>query len=197
MSALRRLKISTLIELLLWSIGTVWLVFAFTWRVKAGAAQKASFTLTVPRPGPAHQSASLTDKHVMGRIDVPAIDLSVPILDNYDPTSLRSGVGHIQGTAMPGGLGNLGLAGHRDTYFRPLRHISQGMEIHVTNNTGEYRYIVDSTQIVTPGQVDVLNIADHPSMTLITCYPFDFVGAAPKRFVVQAHLVSLETTFAK
>ena len=127
---------------------------------------------------------------VMGRIEIPALALSAPITDDFDTGSLRHGVGHIPGTAVPGGLGTVGLAGHRDTFFRPLRNIAPKMEIRLTDRTGTYHYAVDSTEIVSPDKVQVLNIAARPELTLITCFPFDFVGAAPRRFIVHAHLLS-------
>ncbi len=128
----------------------------------------------------------------MGRLEIPGIGLAVPVMADFDPASLRRGVGHIQGTALPGGLGTLGLAGHRDTFFRPLAHIAKGMDIRVTDASGTYHYRVDGTEIVTPDQVQVLDIRNEPKLTLITCYPFDFIGQAPKRFIVHANLVSLE-----
>ncbi len=127
----------------------------------------------------------------MGRLEMPELGLTVPIMDDFDPESLRRGVGHIRGTASPGGLGTVGLAGHRDTYFRPLRKIAPGMSIHLVDESGSYRYEVESTEIVLPEQVRVLDIQDRPELTLITCYPFDYVGAAPKRFIVHARLMSL------
>lgn len=127
---------------------------------------------------------------MVGRLDIPALKLSVPVMSDFESESLLRGVGHIQGTAMPGGLGTMGLAGHRDTYFRPLRRITLGMIINVTDDTGTYHYQVDSTEIVAPEQVKVLDIVDRPKMTLVTCYPFDYVGAAPMRFIVHAHLLS-------
>ncbi len=128
---------------------------------------------------------------VIGRLDVPALGLSVPILNDYDPNSLRKGVGRIRGTAVPGGLGNFVVAGHRDTYFRPLRRVHPGMMMRVITGEGSFDYQVDATSIVLPEDVDVLDIGDRPEMTLITCYPFDFIGAAPKRFIVRGHLVSV------
>jgi sortase A len=135
-------------------------------------------------------SGPVSDGDVIGRIEIPQLERSVPMMAGYDSSSLLRGVGHIPGTAMPGGLGTLGLAGHRDTYFRPLRRISPNMEIRVIGKTGTYHYVVDSTEIVTPGRVEVLDIQARPTMTLITCYPFDYIGTAPKRFIVHAHLVS-------
>ncbi len=93
---------------------------------------------------------------------------------------------------MLGGLGTTALAGHRDTFLRPLRHVALKMEIRAVSGAGSYRYIVDSTEIVNPEQVHVLDIQDRPELVLITCYPFEYVGAAPQRFIVHAHLVSAD-----
>jgi sortase A len=127
---------------------------------------------------------------VMGRIEIPALALTAAITKDYDVNSLRRGVGHIPGTANPGGLGTVGLAGHRDSFFRPLRRIKPKMDIRLIDRSGTYHYQVDSTEIVTPDKVEVLDIATRPELTLITCFPFDYVGAAPKRFIVHAHLLS-------
>jgi sortase A len=104
---------------------------------------------------------------------------------------LLRGAGHVPGTALPGGLGTVGIAGHRDTFFRPLRQIRPGMQIKVIGAAGAYRYRVDSTEIVDPEEVKVLDIASRPMLTLITCYPFNYIGAAPRRFIVHAHLLSV------
>ncbi len=123
-------------------------------------------------------------------MDIPALHLSVPIVTGIEPMSLMRGVGHIPGTALPGGLGTVGLAGHRDTYLRELRHVAKGMRIDLRDKTGVYGYTVQQTEIVTPDQVRVLDIQQTPRLTLITCFPFDFVGAAPRRFIVYASLDS-------
>ena len=127
---------------------------------------------------------------IMGQLEIRKLGISVPILSDYESASLLQGVGHVPGTAMPGGLGTLGLAGHRDTYFRPLRNIEKDMEIRVSGEDGVYRYLVDSTEVVKPDNVEVLDIRSRPELTLITCYPFFYVGSAPMRFIVHAHLVS-------
>lgn len=128
---------------------------------------------------------------VIGRMEVPRLHLTVPVLSDYEPDSLRRGVGHIQGTAFPGGLGTVGLAGHRDTFLRPLRGVVPGMEIRLVDRSGAYLYRVDRTEIVTPDQVHVLDITTRPELAVVTCYPFYYVGSAPKRFIVHAHLLSL------
>lgn len=144
-----------------------------------------------PSPiGETMSAAQAENPDVMGRLTIPLLSLSVPIMSDSEATSLLRGIGHIPGTAMPGGLGTLGLAGHRDTFFRPLRRIAKGMDIQVADRTGTYHYRVDGTEIVAPEKVEVLAIGVRPSLTLITCYPFYFVGSAPKRFIVHAHLVS-------
>jgi sortase A len=135
-------------------------------------------------------SESRSDPSVIGRIEIPELNISAAILPNYDPDSLRKGVGHIPNTALPGGLGTVALAGHRDTFFRPLRRISPHAEIRLLVQGGTYHYVVDSTEIVTPDRVDLLAIGMRPELVLITCFPFDYVGAAPKRFIVHAHLLS-------
>jgi sortase A len=127
---------------------------------------------------------------VIGRIEIPQIALSAPIMASISREGLLRGAGHVPGTALPGGLGTIGIAGHRDTFFRPLRKIRPGMQIRVIGTAGAYRYRVDSTEIVDPEEVEVLDIAPHPMLTLITCYPFNYIGAAPRRFIVHAHLLS-------
>ena len=162
-----------------------------TEQIEAHAAAQA---LTQIRP--VAESSNLPAAHsaneVIGRLQINALGLSVPVMRDYDSASLIRGVGHVPGTAVPGGLGNLVLAGHRDTFFRPLRKIRAGMEMQVSDARGTWAYEVDGTEIVTPDQVRVLDIGDRSEMTLITCYPFEFIGAAPKRFIVHAHLLSAD-----
>ena len=189
-----------------WCVGLFCLVALIATRVEASQAQLAAQRMgshpATQSAGSAERSANNTDpaqsspdlstfQGVIGRLEVPALGLHVPILNDYDPDSLRRGVGRMKGTAVPGGLGNLVLAGHRDTYFRPLRRVRPGIVMRVVTPAETFDYVVDSTTIVTPDNVDVLDIGDRPEMTLITCYPFDYIGAAPKRFIVRAHLVSL------
>ena len=166
-------------------------------KAKAALRESAAFTqhprmsaagTPIPVDADAGQGAPAT---VIGKLDITAIGLAVPIMSNYETSSLLQGVGYIPGTAKPGGLGTLGLAGHRDTYFRPLSRIEKGMDIRVADATGTYHYLVDSTEIVKPDDVAVLNIRDQPALTLVTCYPFHYIGAAPFRFIVHAHLLSV------
>jgi sortase A len=128
---------------------------------------------------------------VLATLEIPALHVSLPVVEGTESDSLKEAIGHIPGTAVPGGLGNVGLAGHRDTFFRPLRDISKGMDIALVNRDGSYHYSVVSTEIVMPEAVSVLDISHVPELTLITCYPFDYVGSAPRRFIVHAYLESV------
>jgi sortase A len=128
---------------------------------------------------------------ILGRLEIPEIGLSVPILEGDDSSILRQGVGHISGTAFPGGLGNVGLAGHRDTLLRRLQGIKSSMMVYIWTRAGKFSYKVESTEVVAPENVEVLDIGEAPQLTIVTCYPFYFVGPAPQRFIVHAHLVSL------
>jgi len=127
---------------------------------------------------------------VLGRIEIPRLGVKVAILEGTTSQTLRLGVGHIEGTALPGENGNIGIAGHRDTYFRALKDIRTNDEIQIQTATGLSRFAVDSVEIVDPGDIGVLAPSAGPALTLVTCYPFHFIGAAPKRFVVHAHILS-------
>ena len=157
----------------------------------SASAFPAPNTLDSALPPAATRDVATEAGAVIGRLEIPALQLSVPVTTGIEPESLLHGVGHINGTAMPGGLGTLGLAGHRDTYLRALRNVAIGMDVRVVDASGVYHYTVDSTEIVTPEQVEVLAIQSHPELTLITCFPFTYIGAAPKRFIVHAHLNSV------
>jgi|SRR5579872_2076779 len=137
-----------------------------------------------PAGAPLSQASSL-----VGRIDISRVGISAMVLEGDDLRTLARGVGHIPGTALPGWSGNVGFAGHRDTFFRALHNIRLGDDILVTTLQGCYRYRVVSSEIVSPDETRVLNASAVPSLTLVTCYPFYFIGSAPKRFIVHAHLV--------
>ena len=125
-------------------------------------------------------------RSVIGRLEIPRLNLSVMVREGADERTLSRAVGHIPGTALPGKLGNVGLAGHRDTFFRELRNIREDDAIEFETTHGKYRYIVKSTSIVTPRDVSVLRASGGENLTLVTCYPFYYVGSAPKRFIVHA-----------
>ncbi|MBI2818279.1 MAG: class D sortase [Acidobacteria bacterium] len=128
-----------------------------------------------------------SDSSRLGRIEIPTIGIAAMILEGVDDVTLRRAVGHIPGTSLPGQKGNVAIAGHRDTFFRGLRNVHKGDAITLTTLKGSYRYRVDSTEVVDPQNAEVLYESDDATLTLITCYPFNFVGSAPRRFIVRAH----------
>jgi sortase A len=123
-----------------------------------------------------------------GVIEIPSLQLTVPIFIGTSDLVLNRGVGWIEGTAMPGDGGNVGLAGHRDGYFRALKDIKLGDTIEVQSVGRTMRYSVTSLKIVEPTDVSVLDPTDDPSVTLVTCYPFYYVGNAPQRYIVRGTL---------
>jgi sortase A len=126
---------------------------------------------------------------VVGRIEIPRLKLSTIVFEGADDAELQRGAGHLPASALPGNRGNMVLAAHRDTFFRPLRNIRVGDRVHIHQPHGDSVYIVKSAWIVDPDQVDVLKPTAEPALTLITCYPFRYIGPAPERFVVRAVLV--------
>jgi sortase A len=135
--------------------------------------------------GPAAAAGDL-----IGRIEIPRLLLSVVVIEGIDNTTLRRAVGHIPGTALPGRPGNVGLAGHRDTFFRPLKNLRIKDELQLSTLRGDFKYEVESLRVVDPGAVGVLASSGENVLTLVTCYPFYYVGTAPKRFIVRARQVS-------
>jgi sortase A len=127
----------------------------------------------------------------ISRIESLRIGLSAVVVEGIKPRSLRLAVGHIPGTAFPGEPGNIGIAGHRDTFFRQLRDIREDDVITLTTPGRSYEYSVESTQVVDPTDVQVLDGSNQPILTLVTCYPFYFVGPAPQRYVVRARQVAI------
>jgi sortase A len=123
---------------------------------------------------------------LLGKLTIPSIGLSAVILEGDDDATLRHALGHIPGTSLPDGSGTVGLAGHRDTFFRNLGRLRPNEIIALETPGGTYHYRVASTSIVAPSSVEVLSPQGRPSLTLVTCYPFHYIGPAPKRYVVTA-----------
>jgi sortase A len=119
---------------------------------------------------------------------IPALHLEVPVLDGTDEVTLNRGVGRIASTALPGQGGNIGIAGHRDGLFRKLKDVRTGDAIELATISGTDIYVVDRIGVISPNDVAVLQPRTKDSVTLVTCYPFYFVGPAPRRFIVQASL---------
>jgi sortase A len=126
---------------------------------------------------------------VIGEMEVPRLGLKAIVVQGDTPRVLRRAVGHLPETALPGELGNVALAGHRDGFFRPLRYILVGDAITLKTNHGDFQYQVESTAVVAPSDIQVLRASGGRTLTLVTCYPFFYVGSAPNRFVVTAREV--------
>jgi sortase A len=123
---------------------------------------------------------------VVGRLAIPRLGLSVIVVEGVQARDLEKAAGHIPGTALPGEPGNVGIAAHRDTFFRPLRAIRPNDAITLSTFAGSYRYRVVSTEVVFPSDIHVLDPTGQDALTLVTCFPFNYIGAAPKRFIVRA-----------
>ena len=122
----------------------------------------------------------------IGRLDIPRLGFSVVVLEGSDNATLRLGIGRLRNSALPSERGNVVLAGHRDTFFRSLREILPGDQISLRTPEGTFAYTVDWTKVVNPTDTSVLMPTKSAALTLVTCYPFYYVGAAPERFIVRA-----------
>lgn len=125
----------------------------------------------------------------VGLIEIPSVEVKSIIQEGADDTTLRRAAGHVPGTALPGQDGNVAIAAHRDTFFRGLRGIETNDLIRVRTSRGNYEYRVTSMEIVKPSDVRVLKPHGGRELTLITCYPFNFIGHAPSRYIVHASQV--------
>ncbi|MGH9253011.1 MAG: class D sortase [Vicinamibacterales bacterium] len=122
----------------------------------------------------------------IGLLEIPRLGLTSIVVEGDDPASLRVAAGHLPDTPFPWESGNSAVAGHRDTDFAPLEGIGPGDIVHFATADRRLDYVVRATRIVEPTDISVLAATDQPMLTLITCYPFRYIGATPKRFVVHA-----------
>lgn len=143
-------------------------------------AEREERARDIPAPG---------DGDLIGRIEIPEIGVSAIVQEGVASSTLRRGAGRIPGTALPWEPGNVGIAAHRDSFFRGLKDIGKNDTIVLTTLNGTYRYRVDSMQVVQPKDTGVLHDSGGDTLTLVTCYPFYYVGSAPKRFIVRAHRI--------
>ena len=156
------------------------------------ARQSLDRMITSRAQGPhAPDSAVSRPSHgdVIGELTVPRLHLSVMVFEGDDDAILKLGAGHIPATTLPQDSGNVGIAAHRDTYFRPLRHIRPNDVIVFKTPHEALRYTVATTEIVQPSNIEVLSKGPGRDLTLVTCYPFYYVGSAPKRFIVHARKI--------
>jgi sortase A len=171
-------------------LGYCGFILVDTWVFQAReSAELERFTPERPASGDVAIPAAGPDG-LIGRMEVQRLGVSVVVMEGTSNKILRRAVGHIAGTAMPGQAGNVGIAGHRDTFFRPLRKIQPDDIITLSTLRGSYRYRVVFTKVVSPDDVAVLNPdGKKEALTLVTCYPFYYVGSAPERFIVRAERV--------
>jgi sortase A len=186
-------------EIALWVIGLSLLGWALAATLIARvyqARQERAFSPDMKR-GPATRAGvdalvfGRVDPLVLGRIEIPRIGVTAIVREGDDDTTLAVAVGHISGTARPGERGNMALAGHRDSFFRALQGIQRQDTIRIVTPKRSYEYVVESTEVVGPEDTRVLDPTSDTVLTLVTCYPFKYVGHAPNRFIVRASLVAL------
>ena len=134
----------------------------------------------------ASAAPAVVDGSVIGEIQIQRLGLSAIVVQGDSPSVLQRAVGHLADTALPGESGNVVLAGHRDTFFRPLQLVRAGDAIVLKTLNGDLEYVVESTAVVPPSEVQALQPTERPTLTLITCFPFSYVGQAPARFIVVA-----------
>jgi sortase A len=133
----------------------------------------------IPNPARPRPPRHLEDGDLFGRLEIPRLNMSVMVMEGDADRILRLGAGHVPGTPMA-------IAGHRDTFFRPLKNLQQGDEIRMTTTRGTFTYRVARLEIVAPDDMSVLAPSPIRSLTLVTCYPFAYVGPAPQRFIIHA-----------
>jgi sortase A len=179
--------------LIFYSIATV-----RAWRFQRAAKSQIEEMISIERPTPPAvrehvpaPSKPLIPGEIIGRVDIPRLKLSAAVAEGDDDKTLGKAVGHLPDTPLPWERrGNVALAAHRDGLFRSLEGIRIEDDVRIVTARGEYHYRVKKTHIVDPDDVWVIAPTDTPTITLITCYPFSFVGNAPRRFVVHAELVT-------
>lgn len=188
------MKVHQYLEIVLLVVGVlgtgVWL-WAYLERSAYQERSERAFDEQVSRPHVLAPQKPLAPgrQSLIGRLSIPRLDMSAMVREGTEEATLRVALGHIPGTALPGTLGNVGVAGHRDTWFRVLRGIRSGDLIRFETSDETYVYRVENTRVVQPQEVDVLRAGQDPELTLVTCYPFYFVGTAPRRFIVKARQV--------
>jgi sortase A len=146
------------------------------------AGESGASVPTAPRP----RVYDAAPGDLLGRIEIPRLHVSATIIEGDDTDDLRHAVGHIPGTALPWEFGNIGLAGHRDSFFRSIGSLRDGDQIVLTTIRGTFQFRAAEFAIVNPDDVGVLSSVQQPALTLVTCYPFHYIGSAPKRFVIRA-----------
>lgn len=175
-----------LIEFVCWSLGSVLIIWVMwtLWsahRFQIGQAEQLKQFEQTP-----NQARVLHRGDVFGKISIPRLGMSAIVMEGVDPSTLRQAVGHFPESSVPENGGTVALAGHRDTFFRSLAHVRLEDQIILETPRGNYTYRVVHTEVVGPQHVEVINSSPQSDLTLVTCFPFRYVGRAPERFIVQA-----------
>ena len=179
------------LENFLWVAGFLFFGYCILQWGRAGYAQATGdWLLRHHPPAQVSSGAALPEGSLVGSLEIPQLDFHAVVFEGTSEGTLARGVGHLTGSALPGGEGNLVLAGHRDSFFRMLKFIREGDTLKISGPEGQFDYAVDFTAIVNPDATGVLRPGHDAIVTLITCYPFDYIGNAPQRFVVRARKVS-------
>ena len=142
--------------------------------------------INAPVVPPSNTVTALPEGEVIGEIQIRRLGLTAVVAQGESAATLQRAVGHLSDTALPGELGNVVLAGHRDTFFRPLKGVRPGDAITLKTPEGDFEYLVESSAVVRPSNIQVLEPTGGRTLTLITCFPFSYVGSAPDRFIVRA-----------
>jgi sortase A len=187
------------VEIGLWATGALLVTAAVGVRADAGlyqwrAGRQLEQVIASPAPAPSRAAArpALAEGTPLARLRIPRLGLETIVAEGIGETVLSRAVGHLPSSARPGEAGNVALAGHRDTFFRPLEGIRVGDVIRLEQPSGAHEYRVEWTSVVAPDAVEVLSDAGYPALTLVTCYPFRYVGPAPDRFVVRARALDAQ-----
>ena len=158
--------------------------------VSLPADEETGFALWSPRRIEFYKQSLLTwSSPPLAVLRIEKVSMRVPVFEGTSDPVLNRGAGWIEGTARPGEPGNVGIAGHRDGFFRSLKDVTLGDRIEVATGDKTLAFAVDEILIVQPEDVHVLNPRSRPSVTLVTCYPFYFVGSAPQRYIVRASVL--------
>lgn len=168
----------------LFAVGYAGFVYADSYAYQENEAKK----INKFAPHPARRILVRGD--VIGEIQVPRLGLHAIVVQGDSPAQLRRAVGHLPRSALPGEWGNVALAGHRDTFFRPLHNIRLGDEIRFVTRQGTFEYQVTWVKVVAPTDIRVLESSTGHDLTLVTCFPFHYIGFAPQRFIVRAREIA-------
>jgi sortase A len=189
------------LDVTLMAFGAICFLWCGTVAVRAARFQRAQTlalecdghcvqTANAPRAAERPAPAAAADPNLVGRLEIPRLGVSVVVMNGDDDQTLALAAGHLPDTPMPWEWGNSAVAAHRDTFFRPLKDLQPGDELRVVSLHGTFIYRVRETRVVSADEVSVLASGAQPSLTLLTCYPFYYMGSAPKRFVAAADLIA-------